>query len=243
MKPEYKFIDRALFFPEQGILVIGDLHIGYDYMLRQSGILIPERQVKEIISGLKKIFSQINEKGEKMKKIIFIGDIKHAFSYEFQERDEFLEVMDFLKTQIPEKNIIFIKGNHDTIDYTREKIMKPYYIEDSMAFVHGHQIFSEIYDSKVKVIVSGHLHPSVILREKPGVKHEIYKCFLEGKTKGKTFIIVPSFLEFYEGTPVNYYKEDYIESFSIIPKKDILKAKIHVIGEDGVYEFGTVGEL
>jgi metallophosphoesterase superfamily enzyme len=48
-----------------------------------------------------------------------------------------------------------------------------------------------------------------------GVKKEIYKCFLEGKSRGKTSIIIPSFLDFTEGTLVNDYNEDYFESFSI----------------------------
>ena len=101
--------------------------------------------------------------------------------------------------------------------------MKDYYIthdtknkNDKIAFVHGHKPFLEVFDKKVKTIVSGHLHPSVIIGEKPGVKRETYKCFLTGNFKGKIMIVVPSFLGFTEGTPVNDYPDNYIESFSII---------------------------
>jgi len=59
----YEFIDRTLFFPKKGILVIGDLHIGYEAMLRQSGVLIPERQIKDIIKDLKNIFKEIKNRG------------------------------------------------------------------------------------------------------------------------------------------------------------------------------------
>ena len=241
MKQTYEFIDKTLFFPEHGILVIGDLHIGYDYMIRQSGVLIPERQVKDIIADLKGIFKKIKVKG-KINKIFFLGDIKHAFSFEAEEKYEFLEVMKFLKQEIPEEDIIFIKGNHDTMDFTYGK-MRNYYIQDGIAFVHGHRLFPEIFDKKVQVIVSGHLHPSIILAEKPGVKKESYKCFLEGSYKGKAFIVLPSFVDYYEGTPVNDYREDYLESFFIVPKKEILKFKIHVIGKDKIYDFGRVGDL
>jgi len=240
--PKYEFIDKTLFFPELGILVIGDLHIGYDYMIRQSGVLIPERQVKEIISDLKKIFNKIKKAGNKINKMVFLGDIKHAFSYEPEEKYEFLEVMKFLKQETSEENIIFIRGNHDTIDFTYGN-MKDYHIESGIAFLHGHKSFPEIFDKKIQVIVSGHLHPSIMLEEKPGVKKESYKCFLEGNYKGKNFIVVPSFVDFYEGTAVNDYREDYLESFFIVPKKEILKFKIHVIGEDKVYEFGRVRDL
>ena len=128
------------------------------------------------------------------------------------------------------------------MDYASGK-MKNYYIEGDLAFIHGHKPFPEIFDKKVKVIVSGHLHPSITLEENPGVKREAYKCFLEGEYKGKTFIVMPSFFGFIEGTAVNDYKEDYIESFSIIPRKAMLNAKVHVIGEDKVYEFGRVKDL
>ena len=242
MKNKYEFIDKTLFFPEQGILVVGDLHIGYDYMIRQSGVLIPDRQVKDIIENLGEIFNIIKEKGNEIKKIVFLGDIKHAFSYEAEEKYDFLEVMEFVELELPKAEIVLIKGNHDTIDFTYGG-MVDYHIQDGIAFLHGHESFPEIFDKKIEIIVSGHLHPSITLEEKPGVKKENYKCFLEGSYKGKTLIVIPSFVDYYEGTPVNDYKEDYLESFFIVPRKDILKFKIHVIGKDKIYDFGKVGDL
>ena len=242
MTEKYEFIDKTLFFPEKGILVFGDLHLGYDYMLRQSGVLIPERQLKDIISDLKETFKKLKGKKQNVNKIVFLGDITHAFGFEFQERDEFFEIIEFLKSIVSEENIILIKGNHDTMDYSKGS-MKDYYIDGDIVFLHGHKSFPEIFDKEINTIVSGHLHPCVVLEEKPGVKREAYKCFLEGKYKSKTFIILPSFFGFIEGTPVNDYKEDYLEFFSIIPKKNIFNAKIHVIGNDSVYDFGKVSDL
>ena len=237
----HEFIDKCLFFPEQGILVIGDLHIGYELALVESGILLPEQQVAEVLENLKKIINEIKNKRYGLKKVIFLGDIKHFFSYEYAEKANFNKVLDFLKTVVPEKNIILIRGNHDTMNLGFD--FRDYYIEDGIAFLHGHVPYPAAYDKTVVCIVTGHLHPSVIIEESPGVKHENYKCFLEGNIKRKTYIVMPSFLEFYEGTPVNFYSEDFIESFSIISKKDIIKFKIHVVGDDGVYEFGRVGDL
>jgi metallophosphoesterase superfamily enzyme len=62
MTQNYLLLNKTIFFPKQGILAIGDLHIGYNYSLIQSGILLPEQQVQEIISDLKKIFSEIKDK-------------------------------------------------------------------------------------------------------------------------------------------------------------------------------------
>jgi len=241
---KYEFIYKALFFPEKEILAIGDLHIGYDYMLKQSGVLVPKRQVNDIIEDLTKIFKKIESKKNKVKKIIFLGDIKHSFGYEFSERDELNEIMAFLKKKIPEeKNIIFIKGNHDTMDYTPKKNMKKSHLESGIFFTHGHESSLDIFDDEVEIVVSGHLHPSVALAEEKGAKREVFKCFLEGKSGSKNFIVLPSFLSFVEGTLINEYREDYVESFSIIPKKDMMKFKVHIIGDDGVLDFGKVGDL
>lgn len=237
------FIGKAVFFPKQGILAIGDLHVGYDYMLRQSGILIPERQIEETLADLEKIFEEIKSLGHELKKIVFLGDIKHSFGFEFQERNELREIISEMAKHVQEENIIFVKGNHDTMDYTLERKMKPYHVEDGIAFVHGHKTFPEIFDKKIETVVLGHLHPSIILEETPGVKREVYKCFIEGQSKGKNFVVLPSFLGMSEGTPVNTYIEDYSEDFSIIPKKDIMKFNIFVVGEEEVLDFGSIGAL
>jgi putative SbcD/Mre11-related phosphoesterase len=238
---EYIFIDKSLFFPKQGILAIGDLHIGYEAMLRQSGVLIPERQVKDIINGLKEIFEKIKKQGHELKKIVFIGDIKHAFTFEYGEKNEFRKVIEFLGENLPQENIILIKGNHDTIDYTFEGLMKSYYIDGEILFLHGHKKIKELNDKNIKTIVFGHIHPSVSFEE--GAKKESYKCFLTGRSNNKDVIVLPSFLGFVEGTPINDYQEDYIESFSIIPKKEIMNFRVHAVGKNEVLNFGKVKDF
>ena len=171
---DYKFISKSLFFPEKGILVIGDLHLGYDYMIQQSGVLIPERQVEEIIQELKDIFQRINQSGRKIKKIIFLGDIKHSFSYEWKEKNFFNKVIEFLEKELDKKDIILIKGNHDTIDYSFSDRLQDYFIDGDLAFCHGHKLFPEILDKEIKTIVMGHLHPSVILSDSQNIKKEKY---------------------------------------------------------------------
>ncbi|GIU68234.1 MAG: phosphoesterase [Candidatus Pacearchaeota archaeon] len=236
----FEFVDKALFFPKKEILVIGDLHIGYDRMLEDLGVYFPKSLAKETISNLKKIFKKIKSEGKNIKKIVFLGDIKHAFYFERKERDDFLDVYEFLKKYFKEENIILIRGNHDTIDYLGGKI-KAIHIEEEIAFLHGHKIYNEIFSKKIKYVVLAHLHPSIILKDK--VKTEEYKCFLVGNYKEKTFIILPSFLEIFEGTSVNEYKYGYDENFSIIPHKKILDFYVYVIGEDKTYFFGKIKDL
>ena len=151
--------------------------------------------------------------------------------------------MDFLKENFKEENIIFIKGNHDTVDYSFEKKLIDYYVEEGIIFIHGDKPFLEIFDNKIEMIVMGHLHPSIILSDKQGIKKERYKCFLVGKLKKREVVVLPSFLSLVEGDPINNYEENYEDSFSIIPKKELMKFKVFVIGEEEVYEFGKLKDL
>ncbi len=239
----YIFIGKTLFFPKEGILAVGDLHLGFEYKLQQSGLLVPEMQIEEIKEELKKIFEEIRDKKFKLKKIVFIGDIKHSFSYEWKEKNYFKEIINFLTKYIEDKNIILIKGNHDTIDYSFSDRLKDYFIEGELAFTHGHLLFPEILDKKIKTIVIGHLHPSVLLSDEQNIKKEKYKCFLTGKFRGKETIVLPSFLATIEGTTINNIENEYEDYFSIIPKKILMNFDVHAVGEEKVYNFGKIKKL
>jgi hypothetical protein len=239
---DHVFISKTLFFPNQGILTIGDLHLGYDYMLQQAGISVPSMQTEDMIKEFKEIFTKIEKNKFKLKKVVFLGDIKHSFGFEKEEMFSFRKVADFISEKVGSENLILIRGNHDTIEYSFGK-MQDYFIQDGIAFVHGNESFLEIYDEKIKIIVMGHIHPSVILSDKSGIKKERFKCFLKGNFKKKEVFILPSFLESVEGTLVNNYNSDYDSLFSIIPKKDLLKFEVFVIGEDDTYGFGKVKDL
>jgi len=245
MKSDYIFIGKTLFFPKQGILAIGDLHLGFEYQMQQSGILVPEMQIKEIKEELEKIFDEIKKRKLKLKKIVFIGDIKHSFSYEWKEKNYFNDLLKFLRVYVKDKDIILIKGNHDTIDYSFSDRLKDYFIDGEIIFIHGHILFPELLDKKIKIVVMGHLHPSIIISDSQGIKKEKYKCFLTGKFRQKNVIILPSFLSAIEGTTINSLEYEYEDYFSIIPKKNLMNFNVFVVGEEEnkVYNFGKIKKL
>lgn len=242
-KQEFIFINKTIFFPEKGILAVGDLHLGFEYKIQQSGVLAPERQVEEVKEELKLIFNEIKNRDMKLKKIVFIGDIKHSFSYEWKEKNYFNDILKFLRDYVKDKDIILIKGNHDTIDYSFSDRLKDYFSEGEIAFTHGHKLFPEILNDKIKTIIMGHLHPSIILSDKQNIKKEKYKCFLIGKFKNKKIIILPSFLSTIEGTAVNNLEYEYEDYFSIIPKKTLMNFNVFIVGENEVYEFGKIKDF
>ncbi len=239
---QHIFIGKSVFFPERGILAIGDLHIGYEQSLIESGILVPERQVMEIIGDLKKIIDEIKSREFQLKKIIFLGDIKHYFNYEWKEKFNFEKILDFLRQYVKDSDIILIKGNHDKFDFSGKK-MKNYYFNSGIIFLHGHMSFPQVFEPRVSTIVIGHLHPSVLLSDKIDIKREKYKCFLHGFFNGKEIIIAPSFFGAIEGTPVNelgFSRED----FSIIPYSELRNFEVHAISDGReIFDFGKVKNL
>jgi putative SbcD/Mre11-related phosphoesterase len=190
---KYLMIGKCLYLKDPKILVIGDLHLGYEEMLHKQGVMIPIKQIQETIKELEMVFAKLAKEKLDVKKIVMLGDIKHNFGFDKGERFEVLEIFDFLRKYVSDKNIIVIKGNHDTIDIGRK--FKDYYFSKGILFIHGDKEINKMRDVGIKMIIMGHEHPSVILREKKGVKSEKYKCFLKGKWKGKEVLVVPSFLD------------------------------------------------
>ena len=105
---DYTFISKTIFFPKQGILAIGDLHLGYDKMLKNLGINLPFDQLKETKKELELILKKIKTIYT-LKKIILLGDIKHHFAFEKSEIFDLRDFLRFLEKYLPKENIILCK--------------------------------------------------------------------------------------------------------------------------------------
>ena len=238
---EYEFIDKAVFFPKKGILVIGDLHLGYEYMIRETGSLMPATQFRQTKDDIKNIFNIMNKKGYKLNKVIFLGDIKHFFGYNKGEKNLFLELKSLIGKYINEESIIVLKGNHEKMAEIADKKLVNYYVENEVAFIHGDIEIKEVFGKNIDYIVMGHLHPAITLRDSQNIKAEKYKCFLTGKYKSKNFIILPSFLPLVEGVSLNEHLND---NQCIIPKKSLKNFNVYIIdGKNKVYKFGALKKL
>lgn len=183
------------------ILVIGDLHLGYEEVLNEAGVFVTREMFKEMIEYFDRVFEKVGS----VDCVVLLGDVKHGFGRILrQEWNDVLGLFDYLEGKIGKNGeIIVVKGNHDGI---LEPIVKKrgqvriadYFILGEFCFVHGDEMFEEMDSRKIKCWIMGHGHPAIKLRD--GVKVEKYKCFLTGKCRGKEIIIVPSFLEYSEGS-------------------------------------------
>lgn len=231
--PGIKIKDLGLIIVKENILVISDVHMGYEEALNKKGILIPRFQFKEIIQRLEKII-----KSKVFSKIIINGDVKHEFgTISEQEWRHTLQLFDFLKKHCGE--VVLVKGNHDEvlgpIAKKRDVKVKDYFIVNDTLIIHGDKdegILDLIKKKNIKKIIIGHEHPAVSLVE--GLRVETYKCFLRGKWKNKTLIVQPSFNLVTEGTDV--LKKSLLSPFL---KQDLGKFDVYIV-TDKVYEFGKL---
>jgi putative SbcD/Mre11-related phosphoesterase len=240
---KYIFIGKTLFFPKEKIVVIGDLHLGYEQALRQKGLNVPIRQFEEAKEELTKTLDFIKNKYGKIEEIVFLGDIKHHFNYSENERQEIKLLLTFLKKYVSENKIIFIRGNHEKNEKSGKYI--DYYLVKDIAFVHGHREYPQMYDKTVNLVVMGHLHPTVTLADKMGIKKEKYKCFLGGRYKKKDFLVVPSFISITEGVSLTELDDSKGYDFCIIPQAELQDFEVYVCSETGkgALGFGKLKEL
>jgi putative SbcD/Mre11-related phosphoesterase len=194
----------TLYVRKEKTLILGDLHLGYEEELMSAGYLVPRVQYTQLLEHMKGVLE-----GIEVSTVVINGDLKHEFGrISEQEWKEVGCFLDFLSEKA--KKIILVKGNHDTIMgpivSRREIKTVPYFfLEESGIYVtHGHVIPEDADIKKAKVVVIGHDHPAVTLRE--GARTEKIKCFLKGKWNKKTLIQMPSASFLTEGTDVTKEK-------------------------------------
>jgi uncharacterized protein len=234
----YRFIGKTVYFPKEKILVIGDLHFGYEEELNREGVAVPRRMVGEVIKDLEKIV----EKVKKVEKIVVLGDLRHSFGEILkEEKKDIKRFLDFLDKRFNGKEVIVTKGNHDTmlkIILRSEgwKNIRPvdYFLDNGILFFHGDcRSFEKIEKIKkgVKLCVVGHFHPAIDVTD--GEKVERFKCFLVGKLNRKEIIFVPSFFPLVDGANILGDCE-----LNLLPIKE---RQVFVVSPDGdVLDFGKI---
>ena len=227
----------ALWIEKDNALVIADLHLGIEEMHNKQGTMLPRFNFKEIKKHLEeKVLPNVSPE-----LIVINGDLKHEFgSVSEQEWSEVIDIIRLLQRKC--KNIVLIRGNHDTIlgpiaKWENLKVEKEgIFLPKSKVFVtHGEKIPTSKEFEDAKTIVIGHEHPAITIREK--YKEERFKAFLVGKFKGKNLVVQPSLNHVTIGTDV---KEDKL--LSPFLDQNLGKFKVFAVA-DKIYNFGYLEEL
>lgn len=229
--PNIEIADLALYF--DSVLVIADVHIGYEEALNKQGVLVPRLQFEEMTKRINLIFGML--KPMKIERIVVNGDLKHEFgSISEQEWRNTLKFLDLLAKHCNE--VVLVKGNHDTMLGPIAKKRNVRVVDNIMIgkvmIAHG----NKVPDIKgCTTIIIGHEHPAVSLKAGPRV--EQFKCFLKGKYKGKNLIVQPSFNAIIEGTDV--LKDKILSPFL---QQNLDNFDVFIV-EDKVYGFGKLKGL
>ncbi len=226
-----EIIDLGLWIKKHKLLVFADFHIGFEEALNKQGFLVPRFQFRDIIQRLEKILAKV-----KPDTIIINGDVKHEFGrISEQEWRETLKLIEFLAKRC--KKLLLTKGNHDKFlgPIAKKRNIKDaqFYEADGILIIHGDKIPKDL--SKYKTIIIGHEHPAISIRERGRV--EKFKCFLIGKYKRKTLIVLPSFNLVTEGTDIT--REKTLSPF-LKQKLDNFEA---YVAADKIYRFGKLKNL
>ena len=174
--------NRCIFWVEEKILILSDLHFGKTGHFRKSGIAIPQEIFKE---DLQRFVTQLQV--FKPLQVIIIGDMFHSHSN--KEHDFFLKWrQDF--SEIP---IHLVKGNHDILKESWYKLADitihscELTIGD-FVFVHD---FNDCTIPEHGYIFSGHIHPGITIRG-AGKQSLHFACFYFAKQ----YAVLPAFSKF-----------------------------------------------
>ena len=149
------------------VMIIADLHIGWEMALSEKGIYVPT-QTPKLLRKLKTIVSEYEAE-----KLLILGDVKHTVAK--AETGEWQDVPGFfneLKKHVPE--ICVMRGNHDgnlepLLPEKIEMLPSTGIVLGDVGFFHGHQWPSPAL-LKCKTLVMGHIHPVVALRDLAGFR-------------------------------------------------------------------------
>ena len=188
---------RCIFWEEESILIVSDLHFGKSGHFRKSGIGIPQNIYKE---DLQKLFSQIQF--FKPKIVLIAGDMFH--SSENKEIDFFLK----WRKDIPHIAFYLVRGNHDILPNIFYKKANIKVFENKISirsFCFTHDITS-IKDHEEKLFTfSGHIHPGIKMNGS-GNQSLMLPCFYFGKK----YAVLPAFSAFTGLAKIKPLKTDQV---------------------------------
>src|SRR3989344_741692 len=240
--PGVEIADLALYLRKENILVIGDVHLGYESAMAKQGVFMPRFQFRDTIERLERIFSLLKQRkkaeGIKFEAVVVNGDLKHDFAtITEQEWRDILKLRDFLLVQ--SEQVILVKGNHDIklAPIARKRgivLVESIAINDKFV-CHGHVVPDSSGFKGAKIVIVGNEHPAVSFRD--GARSELYKCFILGRWGKKKMVVMPSFNQITIGTDI--LKERFISPFM---QQDLGSFDVFAVG-DAAYHFGKVRGL
>ena len=199
--------DKTVFWEQEKLLIVSDLHIGKVMHFRRAGFAVPLESANSNLERLS--FVLLNSDIEK---VIFLGDLYHS-----TENNETIIFWEMIR-KFPNIEFVLIKGNHD-VHNTRHFEKKGMHVFDELNL--GPFCFTHEPKKKPDSLmnIAGHLHPAVQLRGKARSFLRL-PCFYFNAWQG----IIPAFGSFTGLSTLSPKKGDYV--FAIANEDKILDVSI-----------------
>jgi uncharacterized protein len=159
----------ALFWPEQHLLCVSDLHLGKsERMARRGGALLPPYETRETLTRLER---EVQATGAR--RVLCLGDsFDDALALDGLQDDMRL----WLEALVAGRDWVWINGNHDPAPLALAGLHQDSFELDGLTFRH-----IALPDAKAEI--SGHYHPKARLAGRAA------KCFLADGQR----LILPAF--------------------------------------------------
>ncbi|MEM4699406.1 MAG: metallophosphoesterase [Candidatus Nezhaarchaeales archaeon] len=243
----------AIIEGREKVLVVADLHIGFERELARLGVNIPS-QTGKMFAKLQKIILQT-----KPDHVVLLGDVKHsipvATDQEWTDLPVFLEKLLELGVEVK-----IVQGNHDggleplTPRQVRIHDSRGIVVE-GVGLIHGHAWPSkELF--KCKVLLMGHNHPVVEFRDQLGFRGSFpawLSMKIDVKSQGllpkevahetvklRRVIVMPAFNTLLSGKPVNTEDRKFFGPLLESRALNIEEAEVYLL--DGTF-MGKVIEV
>ncbi len=216
---------------DENVLVVADLHLGYEAALEQEGLSIPRVQTKKIEQYLLGTIEAVRPS-----KVVVAGDLKHNFSRNLTQ--EWQDVARFVGALRGLVSLEVVKGNHDNyLGIILSEHGVPFRREvqhSGVRIVHGHE--GVLTDAPT---IMGHIHPSIRLKDSVGASLKD-PCFLF--EPARNVLVLPALSLVSPGTDVA--SQDWSDDISPMLASSGLSAFVPIaFSGDKALEFPTVGEL
>jgi DNA ligase-associated metallophosphoesterase len=169
--------EKALYKPDERLLVVADVHLGKANHFRKEGISIPAEAQYADYKNLETLFRKTDPL-----KVYFLGDLFHSSIN--RDWHYFTELIG----KFPQISITLVQGNHDIIDH---KLFKSLHISvtpsiEDDEFIYTHEPLKKQHP--IKTNIAGHIHPGCVLSA--GARQSLkLPCFY----KTENMLILPAF--------------------------------------------------
>ncbi len=221
--------DRCLVIDEGSIVVLGDLHLGYEKAMEEEGMYLPRVNNSSINEALNKILCRYEPKI-----VVMLGDIKHDFKRSRFETKKEIESIITLLSDAAE--VVVVKGNHDNflqnILSDLDLLAVDYLDLCGFRMEHGH------IDSGIRPVIIGHEHPSVKIRGEMGGGLKM-QCFVHVKDEG--IIVLPPFSPMSPGNDLLPGQTDQMAP--ALRNSNNNEAELYGVSEIGIIPLGRLKDI